>query len=104
MLINLIISNYTGKLIVQSIYPTKYEYRSDDILFVNECLKEYCSLVGVDYIDIYSLIKTEDDLFNPQYSDDGIHPNNKGYEFILNEIYQFIKLNKENIKKKEKTV
>lgn len=102
--INLITTNSESKLIVQSIYPTKHESRRKDILFVNKCLKEFCNSINVDYIDIYSLLRTDSDLLNEEYSDDGIHPNNKGYEIILNHIYNYILLNYENIKKKEKTV
>lgn len=102
--INLITSDSSSKLIVQSIYPTKYDWEKNDIIFVNNQLKEYCDSVNIDYIDIYNLIKTEDGLINSEYSDDGIHPNYRGYNLILNQIYNYIKLDIGNVKKKEKTV
>jgi len=98
--INLIVNDNSGKLIVQSIYPTKYVQRKNDILCVNKFLEDYCEKINVTYLDLYSLLKTNDDLLNEQYSDDGIHPNNNGYELILGEISDYLNLGQ--VKKKKK--
>ena len=79
--------NVTGaRLIVQSIYPTKYPIRIDDIKFVNEKVSEYCEENRIDYLNMHDLLKDDEGLFNKEYSDDGIHPNAVGYSLIAEEI------------------
>lgn len=84
--IDMILASKSGTLIVQSIYPTKHSYRINDIKYVNQRIKEYCDVVGVEYLDMYSLLATEDDLFDERFTDDGIHPNALGYELLANEV------------------
>lgn len=84
--IDMILASKSGTLVVQSIYPTKHSYRISDIKYVNECIKEYCDVVGVEYLDMYSLLATEEDLFDERFTDDGIHPNVAGYELLANEV------------------
>ena len=84
--IDMILASKSGTLVVQSIYPTKHSYRINDIKCVNECIKEYCDVVGVEYLDMYSLLATEEDLFDERFTDDGIHPNVAGYELLANEV------------------
>lgn len=86
LLIDTIIESSKGRLIVQSIYPTKYELRKNEIKYVNNCIKVYCDSIGIEYLDMYSLLATEDDLINSDYSDDGIHPNEAGYSLLVQEI------------------
>lgn len=89
--INIIISSGSSKLIVQSIYPTKYPNRSEKILFVNEKIKKYCNNIGVEYLDLHSLLIDEGGLLDTKYSEDGIHPNELGYNVISNEINKKLK-------------
>jgi len=98
--INLIVKSNSGKLVVQSIYPTKSDYRKEDIINVNSFLKDYCEANDIVYLDIYSLLKTSDDYLDDKYTDDGIHPNHAGYELILSEISTHLNLSTEHIKKK----
>lgn len=84
--IDMILASKSGTLIVQSIYPAKHSYRINDIKYVNGCIKEYCDIVGVEYLDMYSLLATEEDLFDERFTDDGIHPNVAGYELLAKEI------------------
>lgn len=85
-LIDTIIATSKGRLVVQSIYPTKYEFRINEIKYVNDCIKLYCDTIGIEYLDIYSLLATEADLINSDYSDDGIHPNEAGYAILAQEV------------------
>lgn len=85
-LIDMILATKTGFLVVQSIYPTKHAYRVHDIKYVNKCIKEYCDMVGVEYLDMYSQFATEEDLFDERFTDDGIHPNKDGYTLLAEEI------------------
>lgn len=85
-LIDMVIASRSGSLVVQSIYPTKHSYRVEDIKYVNKCIKEYCDVVGVEYLDMYSKLATEEDLFDERFTDDGIHPNKDGYALLAEEI------------------
>ena len=89
--IDQIVNNGNSKLLVQSIYPTKYAERINNIKVVNEQLEAYCSEIGIEYLDLYSLLIDEKELFDTKYSDDGIHPNESGYNIIANEINKKLK-------------
>lgn len=80
------------KLLVQSIYPTKWEETNSGVLYINKRLMEYCNKNSIDYLDLYATLSNEQGLINPKYSDDGIHPNKLGYGVILKEICQRLKL------------
>ena len=79
-----IVKSTPARLIVQSIYPTKYLNSRDAIILINNKLQRFCQDIGVEYLDIYSLLKDENELLDSKYSDDGIHPNNAGY-FVVAE-------------------
>ena len=81
-----IVKNTSARLIVQSIYPTKYQEHIGDIIFINKQIQSYCENIGIEYLNMYDLLKDENDLLDPKYSDDGIHPNNKGYCIVAEAI------------------
>lgn len=89
-----------SRLIVQSIYPTKYIRRDEDIRRLNHEVENYCDLVGVEYVDMYSLLE-KDNLFNEEYTDDGIHPNKKGYGLIVGELNKYFVSGKKKLVKSE---
>ena len=89
-----------SRLIVQSIYPTKYISRDEDIRKLNAEVEDYCDNVGVEYVDIYSLL-VKDGLFNEAYTDDGIHPNKNGYGLIVNELNKYFVSGKKKLIKSE---
>ena len=74
-----IAQNGNHKLLVQSIYPTKYIESVNDIKIVNKQLEVYCSLIGAEYLNLYSLLVDDEELFDKRYSNDGLHPNELGY-------------------------
>lgn len=81
-----ITTSTSARLIVQSIYPTKYFERNQNIIKVNKQIEIYCKEIGVEYLDLYPLLEDEAGVFSKEYSDDGIHPNSDGYHVIANEI------------------
>lgn len=89
--INQIVESSNAKLFVQSIYPTNCTERINSIKIVNQHLKAHCGLIGVEYLDLYSLLVNEDELFDERYTNDGIHPNELGYNIIANEINKRLK-------------
>lgn len=79
----------TGKrLIVQSVYPTKYLSRDEDIKKLNSQVEGYCNSIDVEYVDMYSILEKEGS-FNEKYTDDGIHPNKDGYGLIVNHLNKY---------------
>ena len=77
------------KVLVQSVYPVsdisfhnRYSYGHGHIESINKKLKELTESLGYNYADVYSVITSGNEEFDKQYSDDGLHPNKKGFEVI----------------------
>lgn len=98
--ISQIVTSGESQLLVQSIYPTDRIERINSIKTVNAQLEVYCNEIGVEYLDIYSLLVDDKELLDPKYSNDGIHPNEVGYSVIVNEINKHLKkdLSKKKVK------
>ena len=86
-----IVENINSKLpyceiYVLSIYPMNegwYVYvPSDEIIGINNQIKEYCENNNLQYVDIYSHLINSDNKLDGKYSDDGLHPNEAGYNLI----------------------
>lgn len=74
------------KVILTSILPAvtfdwnrKVQGAPAKIKSLNLCIKRYAEANNLIYVDYYSHLIGENDAFNPQYSEDGVHPNNEGY-------------------------
>ncbi len=88
-----------NKGILQSLYPFTQseghkEYFNDltgDICFINEELKKKCKKLNITFIDMHSKLRDKNGDFDSRYSDDGIHPNEAGYQIVYNEINKAIK-------------
>ena len=76
------------RIIVQSILPTNDCYglfeghtkRWRDVAVINGKLKAMAEAEDVAYLDLYSRFATEEGKMNPEYSNDGLHLNGKGYQ------------------------
>ena len=87
-----------AEIYLQSIYPVNYKLspymvksrKNDDIKEINEKLEDYCEDNDITYIDMYDLLKDEDDNFNSKYTKDGLHPNDDGYEVITKELKKYL--------------
>lgn len=86
------IKNDGYDVMVQSIYPTDREKVNVKVKYVNERLYKYCKENSIEYIDLYDKLLNEQQIMNPKYSDDGLHPNKLGYGIILKEICEKINL------------
>ncbi len=88
-------TDFKGNLILQSLYPvTPQSYERDyfstlvqDICFVNSRLSKYCKSVNIPFIDMYSELKNDIGEMDEEFSKDGIHPNERGY----NKLYNIVK-------------
>jgi lysophospholipase L1-like esterase len=84
-----------AKIYVESIYPVEEENagkrKNKDIKEINKNIEKMCKKEHVDYIDMYSKLKDDDDKLKEKYSKDGLHISNKGYEEITKEIKKYLK-------------
>lgn len=74
------------KVILTSVLPAttfdwnmKVEGAPEKIRSLNKRIKEYADNNNILYVDYYSPLVDENGAFNPQYSEDGVHPNGNGY-------------------------
>lgn len=83
------------KINIESIYPVNNEWKdnhdnrvkessevNETIRKTNDLLEDYCKENDIKFIDVYSSLLNEDNELNSEYSDDGLHPNDAGYEVI----------------------
>tara|TARA_Y100000591_G_scaffold47060_1_gene35484 strand:+ start:109 stop:750 length:642 start_codon:yes stop_codon:yes gene_type:complete len=49
---------------------------------INECMKEYAELSGLYYLDYFSEMVDDKRGLKKEYTPDGVHPNEKGYELM----------------------
>lgn len=87
------------KIYIESIYPINKNIDEDKIIKVkdnssiikiNDLLKEYCKEEHYTYINMYDILVDEDGNFNEKYTDDGLHPNENGYEIITKELKKYL--------------
>ena len=87
-----------AEIYVESVYPVNDNLdedmvdvrNNDDIMEINEEIKKYCDDNGYTYINMYDKLLDDDGNFNEEYTDDGLHPNGKGYEVITEEIKKYL--------------
>lgn len=87
-----------AELYLESIYPVNHDIRrnnagnrqNNDIREINKELKKYCKKNKITYIDMYDLLKDEEGNLKEEYTKDGLHLSDKGYEVVTKEIKQII--------------
>ena len=87
-----------SKIYIESVYPVNGEVtntpaRGKDntrIQEYNEKLKKLCKEKGYTYIDLYSDLLDEDDHLSIQYTTDGLHISDEGYDLITEKIKKYI--------------
>lgn len=91
-----------AKVYVESIYPINNtdddkinktmvgKRENSDIKEINNNLKDYCNSTNCIYLDIYSLLKDEDDNLKLEYTTEGLHISDEGYEVITNELKKYM--------------
>ena len=72
-----------ARVVVQSVYPIadgEDLYFTGLICAVNAALRAMAGEMGYTYADVYAALQTADGRLDGRYSDDGLHPNDAGYE------------------------
>ena len=77
------------QVVLSSVLPVyRYEWSPEivnppsTIYAVNECLKEFSESNGFYYLDYFSEMVDNRKGLNKEYTTDGVHPNEKGYELM----------------------
>jgi lysophospholipase L1-like esterase len=87
------------KVFVQSILPVNDSFglfknhtnKTNEVLWVNAQLKEWCQNKNVGFIDLYNRFKLPDsEKMNPKYSNDGLHLLGDGYLLWVEIIQPFL--------------
>lgn len=87
-----------AEIYVEGVYPVNDNLdgdmvdvrNNDDIMDINEKIKKYCDDNDYTYINMYDKLLDDDGNFNEEYTDDGLHPNGKGYEVITEELKKYL--------------
>lgn len=92
-----------SKIYLESIYPVNNTLdekvnhsvvknrKNEDIKKINEQLKKFSEKKKITYIDMYSLLEDSDGNLNLDYTKEGLHMSEKGYEVITKKIKQYLK-------------
>lgn len=91
-----------AEIYVQSIYPlnttdnpkiskkTVSGRTNENIMEINELIKKMCKIEKVTYIDMYSLLVDDENQLKLEYTVEGLHISDKGYEVITEEMMKYI--------------
>lgn len=85
-----------SELYLESIYPVDEAKKGSEdrtnkvIKEINSELKSFCKDSNIKYIDLYSKLVDHDDILSDDYSNDGLHLNDEGYEVVTSEIKKYL--------------
>lgn len=91
-----------AEILVESVYPTNNSDDSkiyhdliknrdnEDVEKINEGLKKYCEDKKIKYIDLHSKLVDEDGNLKLEYTKEGLHISEEGYEVITEELKKYI--------------
>lgn len=66
-----------------AVYPWRPEIQPiEKILALNQWMEEYAATEGIGYLDYYSAMVNDQHGLKPEFSDDGVHPNEAGYTIM----------------------
>ncbi len=64
---------------------------ADDIIKLNEMIKEYAASAKIPYVDYHSAIKDSENGLPEKYAKDGVHPNLECYKIMEEIVMKYIK-------------
>jgi len=74
-----------AQLLVQSVMPRDAGY-ADTVKEVNRHLWQFAPTVRAQYLDLWPALALADGSIDPQFSDDSVHLNERGYEVWVSEL------------------
>ena len=85
------------KPIICSILPCNFFYwrpevkgQADEIIHLNNLLKEYAQSAQIPYVDYHSAMKDENNGLPKKYAEDGCHPTKEGYEAMKKIVLEYL--------------
>ena len=72
-------------------HPILVNRNNEDVVEVNTEIKKYCKENRIEYIDLYSELIDEDKNLKLEYTNEGLHISDEGYEFITKELKKYLK-------------
>ena len=80
------------ELYLQSLLPTKDNpnRKNIDIIEINKGILQIAKSHSLTYVNLFDLLKTNDNELNIKFSYDGLHINGKGYLIWKNEIIKYM--------------
>ncbi len=87
-----------AEIYIESLYPVNREIKNngaedrnnEDIKEVNKKLKEYCQKEKLTYIDMYQQLEDENGNLKEEYTKEGLHLSDKGYDEVTKKIKQYL--------------
>ncbi|MFA6851413.1 MAG: GDSL-type esterase/lipase family protein [Selenomonadaceae bacterium] len=82
------VNSLKTKVYIQSLLPVNPNFgkfpshcsKTEDILWINQKLKDWCVHTSAQFIDLFSKFKNENNNnMNPRYTNDGLHLEGEGY-------------------------
>ena len=89
-----------AELYLESIYPVMEGERAvnsrtnEKIITINKRLEDFCKKEEITYINMFDLLvdsSSEKVQINPDYTKDGLHLSDEGYEVVTNEVKKYLK-------------
>ena len=88
------------EIYLESIYPVNKGINksvvglrdNDDINEINKQIEEYAKNEGVTFLNTHELLIDDDGLLNEDYTADGLHLNDEGYEVVTEEIMEYLQV------------
>lgn len=74
-----------ARILVQSVLPRGAEY-AEFLREINRHVWQFAATVKAHYLDLWPALAVDDGQLNPDYTDDGLHLNEAGYEAWLSEL------------------
>lgn len=91
-------NNPIASVYLESIYPVNNNIEkspaknrdNDKIIEINNKLKENCKKYKYEYVDIYTKLKDSNDNLKEEYTEDGLHLSDKGYEVVTDILKKYL--------------
>lgn len=89
-----------AELYLEAIYPVDEDKSgsgnrtNEEIVSINETLEKFCKKQDITFIDTYNLLldsDSEEDKIIEDYSKDGLHLTDEGYQILTDEIMKYLK-------------
>ena len=86
------------RIYVQSVLPVNEDIpnrlghaKKQEVIKLNKAIRQLCVKYQLQYIDLFSLFRNNNNQFKKEYTSDGLHPNGKGYSVWMVAIEDFVK-------------